>query len=351
MATPTGERNESSSELPLVLPGLSSKVGGSPAPIGSGRILPYLAIARPDYWIKNVFMLLGALLATFYHPELFAFPLVLSLLVGLTATCLIASSNYILNEILDAARDAHHPVKRFRPIPTGLVRIPLAYIEYLFLGALGLSLAYWVGTSFFASGVILLVMGLAYNVPPIRTKELPYLDVLSEALNNPIRLMLGWFAISSREIPPITLLLAFWLAGAFFMAAKRLSEFRSIGNVRVAASYRSSFRYYDETRLLVSIFFYATSAALMIGIFIIRYKLELILTTPLFAAFFSYYLHIALKPGSAAQSPEHLYKERGLVLYLLFCVIISLFLLFSNIPVLYHWFNIAPSRLPTLWRI
>ena len=28
-------------------------------------------------------------------------------------------------------------------------------------------------------------MGVVYNVPPLRTKEWPYLDVLSESVNNP----------------------------------------------------------------------------------------------------------------------------------------------------------------------
>ena len=40
-----------------------------PVTVG-GRIGPYIAIARPDHWCKNVFMLLGVALACFYHPEL-----------------------------------------------------------------------------------------------------------------------------------------------------------------------------------------------------------------------------------------------------------------------------------------
>ena len=33
------------------------------------------------------------------------------------------------------------------------------------------------------------VMGCVYNIPPVRSKDLPYLDVLSEAINNPIRML------------------------------------------------------------------------------------------------------------------------------------------------------------------
>jgi len=56
---------------------------------------------------------------------------------------------------------------------------------------------------FLASAVWLWVMGIAYNVPPLRTKEWPYLDVLSESINNPIRLLLGWFALVSVRFPPV----------------------------------------------------------------------------------------------------------------------------------------------------
>src|SRR5258708_16297192 len=43
---------------------------------------------------------------------------------ALPISCLLASSNYVLNEILDARTDREHPVKRRRPIPSGRVRIP-----------------------------------------------------------------------------------------------------------------------------------------------------------------------------------------------------------------------------------
>ena len=71
----------------------------------------YVAIARPDHWVKNVFMLLGTAAAFVIHPRLFSWAALPSLSLGLAATCLIASSNYVLNEILDADLDRHHPEK------------------------------------------------------------------------------------------------------------------------------------------------------------------------------------------------------------------------------------------------
>src|SRR3990170_2687809 len=68
------------------------------------RARPYVSIARPDHWFKNVFMAVGVLLAYLYHPELFGAYALVQIAWALAATCLVASSNYVLNEILDAPK-------------------------------------------------------------------------------------------------------------------------------------------------------------------------------------------------------------------------------------------------------
>ncbi len=311
----------------------------------------HVSIARPDHWFKNIFMVLGTVLAVFYYPGIIGWGTLAGIGWAVVATCLIASSNYVLNEILDAPTDLNHPVKRRRPIPSGRVWVPLAYTEWILLGAAGLALASALNRPFFYAGLLLLVMGVIYNVRPIRSKDLPYVDVLTESINNPIRLLLGWFAVTAADVPPVSLLIAYWMIGAFFMATKRFAEYRSIGDAAAAGAYRSSFRHYNDQRLLISMVFYAISFALFLGIFIIRYHLELILVFPLVAGFVCYYLHIAFKDDSATQSPERLYRERGLMFYLAVCVIAFVALMFVQIQALYHWFNVQPSPVAPLWRV
>ncbi len=310
---------------------------------------PYVAIARPDHWFKNVFMVLGVVLACFYHPELVEIGMLVPLGFALAATCLVASSNYVINEILDAPTDRNHPVKRHRPVPSGVVNVKLAYVEWLLLAVVGLAMAWSLNRPFFFSALGLWIMGLVYNVPPVRTKELPYVDVLSESVNNPLRLLLGWFAVSQTAVPPVSLMVSYWMIGAFFMATKRFSEYRAIDRAETAGAYRGSFKYYDEEKLIISMFFYSTAAALLLGVFIIRYHLELILSIPLIAGFFAYYMHVALKKESAAQAPERLYRERGLMAYLVLCVVVFVLLMFVNIQPLYDLFKVEPSQVSPLW--
>jgi 4-hydroxybenzoate polyprenyltransferase len=314
------------------------------------RVLPYLAIARPDHWFKNVFMALGVLLACFYYPDILKVGVLADIGWAVAATCLLASSNYVLNEILDAPTDRSHPTKRHRPIPSGQVSLPVAYLEWILLGTVGLVLAAALNWPFFFSGLFLLVMGVIYNVPPVRSKELPYVDVLSESINNPIRLLLGWFAVTAVQFPPVSLLVSYWMIGAFFMATKRLAEYRYIADPAAAGAYRSSFRHYDEQKLLISMFFYTTCFALFLGVFIVRYHLELILIFPLVAGFICYYLYVAFKKDSAAQNPERLYREKGLMVYLVVCVVAFFGLMFLHIPQLYELFNVQPSPVNPLWR-
>ncbi len=346
-------------------------------------IIPYISIARPDHWFKNVIMLLETVLVFFYKPELIGQlnqPTIwLTIAWAFAATCIVASSNYVINEILDAPTDLAHPKKRFRPIPSGQVKLPIAYIEWIALGALGLWMAWqikvnddgqsyvWFFASeadkasiaagmktnvwFFASAAWLLVMGLIYNIPPVRSKELPYLDVLSESVNNPIRLLLGWFALTGNIIPPISLMIAYWMAGAFFMAAKRWAEYKSINDPEAAAAYRRSFKWYNLDRLMVSMFFYAITCALFLGVFIVRYHLELILSMPFIAGFFAMYLHVTFLPDSPVQAPEHLYKQKGLMIYLIICAVVFFGLMFTNIPTMYELFNVEQTTISPLWTI
>ena len=316
-----------------------------------GGIWPYVQIARVDHWFKNSFMVLGVVLAVFYRIDLLAWAVVPQLLLAVMATCLVASSNYTLNELLDGPRDALHPEKRHRPVPSGQVVPALAYLQWIVLGVAGVALGLVVGPAFAACALWLWIMGVLYNVPPFRTKEWPYVDVLSESVNNPIRLLLGWFALIGDTVPPVSLMISYWMIGAFFMAVKRYAELRHIGDPRVAAAYRRSFAYYTEARLLVSIMFYATACALFAGIFIVRYHLELILFAPFTAGLFAYYLNIGMLPDSPTQHPEHLYKQRGFVGYLVACFILFVALMFTQIPALYDWFNVAPSTAAPLWRL
>lgn len=292
---------------------------------------PYVQIARPDHWFKNIFVLPGILLALFFHPSLFTSEVVLPLLIGIAAVCLTTSSNYVLNEILDAERDRAHPVKKDRPIPSGKVNLRVAYAEWIVLGAAGAGSGWIISPYLGFSCLVLWVMGTIYNIPPVRTKDLPYLDVLTESINNPLRMLIGWYATGLETTPPISVLLAYWMFGAFLMATKRFAEYRVIADPVRAAKYRSSFAHYTEERLLESIVFYVALFAMFSALFMTRYKIELILATPIVAYAIAYYLHLGFKPDSPVQYPERLHRQKKLMIIVSIAFIACVGLLFAEI--------------------
>jgi len=205
----------------------------------------------------------------------------------------------------------------------------------------GVGLGLTISIPFAATMFFLWTMGCIYNIPPLRSKDLPYLDVLSEAINNPLRMLAGWFIVDITVIPPASLLLSYWMVGCYFMAIKRFAELKCIADPDQAVAYRKSFGFYTEERLLVSTVFYGMVAMLFFGAFIMRYRLELILAFPLVALVMAVYLSLAFKENSAAQAPEKLTREPILMASVITCSLLMGVLLLLNIPILHRIF--APT--------
>ncbi len=304
----------------------------------TAQLMNYVKIARPDHWIKNVFIMPGLVLAIILmgKPEdMVSF--IIKLIAGFLATCFIASANYVINEWLDAEFDKYHPTKKHRPVVSQNMKFSLVMVEYAICIVIGMGLSLLINLPFVLTELWLLVMGVLYNVKPIRTKDIVYLDVLSESINNMIRLMLGWFIICENVWPPSSIMVGYWMAGAFLMAVKRYAEYRMIGNPQIAGSYRKSFARYTEATLLCSAFCYALFATFLIGIFLLKYRIEYIIAIPVLFFMFAYYLYIAHKPDSAAQKPEKLFREKKLMVLVGITVILFAVLTIVDIPMMDVW--------------
>jgi decaprenyl-phosphate phosphoribosyltransferase len=294
-------------------------------------MIEYIKIARPDHWFKNVFMLPGTALALVIFPDR-SENIFFQLLLGLMSTCLITSANYVINEYLDAEFDKFHPIKKNRPSVAGLINPVYVIIEYCLLITAGLVIAWFVGKLFVFFSVVLLIMGILYNVSPIRLKDRVFIDVLSESFNNPIRFFLGWHIVEKIYLPPSSILLAYWFGGAFLMAVKRYAEYKRIDDPTRAGQYRRTFQFYSINRLLLSMFFYAMNAALFLGVFLVKYRIEFILCFPFIAILFTWYAWYGLNGDLVAENPEKLYRKGIFLLYSSVVVVLIFVLFLVDIP-------------------
>jgi 4-hydroxybenzoate polyprenyltransferase len=294
----------------------------------------HVDIARPDYWFKNVFVIPGIIIASAPSPGW-------TLATSPSASSSASSPRAHRVEQLHAQRSARRAIRPASPReteprrPSGRVR-PEPPTQWLLLFAIGMALALTVSIPFALSLLALWTMAVVYNVPPMRSKDQPYVDVLSEAINNPLRMLAGWFIVTSATMAPASLLLSYWMIGCYFMALKRYAELASIGDRSRAGAYRRSFAFYTPERLIVAIMFYAAAAMLFFGAFCMRYRLELILSFPLVALVMAMYLRVALKPNSAAQNPVHLYRERGLMTAVVATTIVMVILLRVDLPAMHR---------------
>lgn len=303
------------------------------------RLKAHLAIARLDHSIKNVFVIPGIVVALSVTHARFSSLMGRNIVLGFLATTLIACSNYVINEVLDAPFDRLHVTKKNRPAALGLVNVPLAYFQWIAMMVAGMTIASMISLPFALTAAALWIMGCFYNIRPFRTKDVVYLDVITESINNPLRMVLGWYMVTATLVPPASLLVCYWMLGCFFMALKRFSEYREIGDAASAGSYRESFKHYTERSLLESITFYASFAMLMFGAFIMRYRLELILSFPFVALMMATYFNLAFKPNSSVQNPEKLYREPLLMAEFLLTSAVIIVLLFVKIPLLSKLFT------------
>lgn len=227
----------------------------------------YLRALRLSRWPRSASIVIGA--GAYWALEMnFSLPdwkQILKVFIAFFLTWGISTANYIINEMADAPFDKFHPDKEARPVASGQVKIWVLVLIFLLLSSLSLGIAFkYYNRIFFYALAALLIAGFAYNVRPVRLKDRPYIDSISESINNPIRFTLGWTALTST-FPNVFLLLSWWSFGNFLMVGKRLSELIYLGS-ETAGRYRRSMKFY--TRRSLSIFI-LVSGVLFLAFFLL----------------------------------------------------------------------------------
>jgi 4-hydroxybenzoate polyprenyltransferase len=298
----------------------------------------YLRAMRLGRWPRSLAIFVGiAAFFYLYRDALFTTEItwvVLQSLYAFLLTWAISTANYIINEIVDAPYDAHHPTKRNRPLVKGEIK----KIPFLLLGvaisAISLYLAYLhFCPPFFYALLALLVAGFIYNIKPVRTKDIPFLDSISESANNPIRFLIGWFAFAPPEIwPSLSLLLCWWAFGNFLMIAKRLSEFRLLKER--AGDYRNSLRRYSEGALMFGMAASAVIFFLAYFYFSYTFKLEtLLIFSPFVFFYFFLFFRKTMREDEVMEEPERLFMHLKFALYTLFLIAIFFLSSFLDKPI------------------
>ena len=198
---------------------------------------PALKALRAYQWVKNALLWLPIFLA----HEMAETAKFMSVFMAFTCFCAIASSTYMLNDLLDIESDRRHPRKRTRPFAAGTLAIPsgLALMSGLMVFGFALSLATlsWAATGMLA---IYTVLTVSYS---LHLKEKLFVDVLMLAALFTHRVLSGAVAADVRISP---WLLAFSLF--FFLSLallKRYAELLATEGAGEASNARRAYQVMD----------------------------------------------------------------------------------------------------------
>ena len=201
-------------------------------------MIELLRLMRPHQWIKNTFVLTGLLFGHAWHNP----TLVSQALIAFAAFCLISSTVYIINDIIDIEQDKQHPSKSKRPLPSGKLKISTAIIFAAILGVTALGLAAAASTTVLVIVSLYGVMNLAYS---LKLKHVVILDVFIIATGFMLRILAGTLGLG---IPPSQWLLLCGLMVTLFLGfSKRRAEIIALSEDK--AAHRKVLEHYSPVLL------------------------------------------------------------------------------------------------------
>ncbi len=176
---------------------------------------------RPQQWVKNGFIFA----ALIFSQSLTRWDRCRQVMLAALVFCAISSAAYVLNDILDAPEDRHHPTKKLRPIASGRISARTAGVVGVLLAAGGLAEAWRLNHSFFAVAVAYLAINALYST---FLKRIALLDVFIVAAGFLFRVIAGGLVIRVAISP--WLIVCTTLLALFIALSKRRHELVLLGD-------------------------------------------------------------------------------------------------------------------------
>ena len=237
------------------------------------RIFVFFQAIRLNQWIKNLIVFT----AIIFSGQLLNIELFLRSLFVFFIFCLLSSTSYVLNDIIDYPHDRKHPFKKYRPIASGKITIAEATFIVFTFSLFSLLIALFFSLPFFFISFIFILLHFFYS---LYLKRQPVLDIFSISFSFMLRAFAGEVATSYHI--PIWLLLTIFFLSLFMASVKRHAELAVQGERARISLYR-----YNEHFLNFLTYISATSAIITYAFYTYFEKLPTVDTV--FTQFFSGY--------------------------------------------------------------
>lgn len=201
-----------------------------------GKAFPelYVKLIRPSHWVKNLFLFLPLL----FGSQIFVLKSLATAGIAFLSFCFATSSIYVFNDIMDLDRDRFHPIKKFRPLPSGEISVKNAYLISIFLALMSLLLGFSSNTGFILVVVTYIAINILYS---IYLKNIVILDVFIIALGFVLRIVAG--SVATNIYMSKWILLCGFTLSLFLGFTKRRAEIIELGENFV--SHRAVLSHYN----------------------------------------------------------------------------------------------------------
>ncbi|MBI6091750.1 decaprenyl-phosphate phosphoribosyltransferase [Clostridium perfringens] len=281
-------------------------------------IINLLKLMRPKQWIKNFFVF-GALIFSYSFLNLNK---TISALTAFIMFCLISSTVYIMNDILDVEKDRVHPKKRFRPIASGAISIKQATIALVVLLAISMISSFMINKGLFFILVLYFINNIFYS---FKIKNIVILDVISIAVGFILRVIAGGLAIDV-SLSGWILLCTFFIS-LFLGFEKRRNEIiklegKANEHRKILDDYSDELlKQFSDITLTCTVISYAMYT-------FVAYENAYMMITNIFVVYGLFrYKYLSMKKGQGGSPTETVMTDKSIIIDVILWVITSVVIL------------------------
>jgi len=272
-----------------------------------------LKTMRPKQWTKNLLFVFPAIV---FDGQLFELDPFARVLLAFVLLCIISGTVYIINDLADIESDRLHPRKRFRPLPSGELPIPLARVAAIVLPTVTLIVALIFEPALAAILLLYLIMQIGYS---FALKHVVIVDVLVIMIGFIMRVAAGVVVIEVENFSP-WLYATTGLLALFLAVGKRRQELLTLGDN--AANVRPIFQEYNLPLIDDMLRVVTTSTLITYILYTIEVQPEAgnnigLITVPIVMYGLFRYLYLIHVRGEGSAPDEVLLKDRPLQVTLL----------------------------------
>lgn len=263
-------------------------------------ITAYIALLRPTHWLKNLMLLFPPFLA-----GLILTPGVLAKgILPFWAFCLVSSAGYIFNDLLDREQDQGHPLKRLRPLASGIIKGSTAIVLAFVLLTCGLFLGALLKFSFLLYLLGYVLITLCYS---LWLKQFPLIELFCISSGFLVRLQAGGVVFHVPVSP--WLFLSVLLLSLFLSTGKRLGELQMLGDG--ASDHRVALASYPIGFLMGTLYLTASTVLVTYAMYVVQ-RPKLIYSVPLCLFGLLRYI-LRVSTGRGGDPTEALLNDRFLL--------------------------------------